>query len=223
MDNSIIQEALGNKKVDTFLHERITKPGVAIGLAYTTVGGRCLLIETTKFPGSGQLTLTGQLGDVMKESIGTSLSWIKTNAFRMGLLPTKKNREVFHLIESDTDVVARSGHKEVDLDRLMHKWDLHVHFPAASTPKDGPSAGVTITVALVSLFCGRRVKSDFAMTGEISLQGLVLPVGGIKEKVMAAHRNGLKNVILPKKNEEDLDDVPEDLRREITVHFVTTV
>ena len=223
MDNSIIQEALGNKKVDTFLHERITKPGVAIGLAYTTVGGRCLLIETTKFPGSGQLTLTGQLGDVMKESIGTSLSWIKTNAFRMGLLPTKKNREVFHLIESDTDVVARSGNKEVDLDRLMHKWDLHVHFPAASTPKDGPSAGVTITVALVSLFCGRRVKSDFAMTGEISLQGLVLPVGGIKEKVMAAHRNGLKNVILPKKNEEDLDDVPEDLRREITVHFVSTV
>jgi len=105
----------------------------------------------------------------------------------------------------------------------MYRWDLHVHFPAAATPKDGPSAGVTITVALVSLFCGRRVRSDFAMTGEISLQGLVLPVGGIKEKVMAAHRNGLKHVILPKKNEDDLDDVPEDLRREITVHFVSTI
>ncbi len=97
----------------------------------------------------------------------------------------------------------------------MQKWDLHVHFPAASTPKDGPSAGVTITVALVSLFCGRRVRSDFAMTGEISLQGLVLPVGGIKEKVMAAHRNGLKHVILPQKNDQDLDDVPEDLRNDI--------
>ena len=95
-----------------------------------------------------------------------------------------------------------------------------MHFPAASTPKDGPSAGVTITVALVSLFSGRRVKSDFAMTGEISLQGLILPVGGIKEKVMAAHRNGLKNVILPKKNEKDIEDVPEDLRREIKIHFV---
>ena len=105
----------------------------------------------------------------------------------------------------------------------MAKWDLHVHFPAASTPKDGPSAGVTITVALVSLFCGRRVRADFAMTGEISLQGIVLPVGGIKEKVMAAHRNGLKNVILPKKNQDDLDEVPEDLRREITVHFVSTI
>ena len=105
----------------------------------------------------------------------------------------------------------------------MHKWDLHVHFPAAATPKDGPSAGVTITVALVSLFSGRRVKADFAMTGEISLQGLVLPVGGIKEKVMAAHRNGLKNVLLPKKNEQDIEDVPEDLRNEITIHFVSTI
>jgi len=105
----------------------------------------------------------------------------------------------------------------------MHRWDLHVHFPAASTPKDGPSAGLTITVALASLFCGRRVRADFAMTGEISLQGLVLPVGAIKEKVMAAHRNGLKNVILPIKNEKDLEDVPEDLRNEITVHFVSTI
>ena len=105
----------------------------------------------------------------------------------------------------------------------MQGWDLHVHFPAASTPKDGPSAGVTITVALVSLFCGRRVRSDYAMTGEISLQGFVMPVGGIKEKVMAAHRNGLKHVILPKKNQDDLDDVPEDLQNEITVHFVTNI
>lgn len=152
------------------LHERITKPGVAIGLAYTSVGGRCLLIETTKFPGSGQLTLTGQLGDVMKESIGTSLSWIKTNAIRLGLLPIPRQpkSEVVRVIKSDADE-ARYTSEQAALDRLMHKWDMHVHFPAASTPKDGPSAGVTITVALVSLFCGRRVKSDFAMTGEISL------------------------------------------------------
>ena len=222
VDNSIIQEALGNKKIDSMLHERITKPGVAIGLAYTTVGGRCLLIETTKFPGTGNLTLTGQLGDVMKESIGTSLSWIKTNAIRMGLLKGNKSG-VVRVIQTDTDVDGQAIKENANLNRLTHQWDLHVHFPAASTPKDGPSAGVTITVALVSLFSGRRVRSDFAMTGEISLQGLVMPVGGIKEKVMAAHRNGLRNVILPKKNEQDLEDVPEDLRNDMTVHFVTKI
>ena len=105
----------------------------------------------------------------------------------------------------------------------MRQFDLHVHFPAAATPKDGPSAGVTITVALVSLLTGRRVKSNFAMTGEISLQGLVMPVGGIKEKCMAAHRNNVRNIILPKKNVEDLDDVPEDLRKDLTVHFVSRI
>ena len=105
----------------------------------------------------------------------------------------------------------------------MQKTDLHIHFPAAATPKDGPSAGVTITVALVSLFTGRRVKANFAMTGEISLQGLVMPVGGIKEKCMAAHRNKINNVILPKKNESDLEDVPEDLRKDLKVHFVHTI
>ena len=105
----------------------------------------------------------------------------------------------------------------------MHKWDLHVHFPAASTPKDGPSAGVTITVALVSLFCGRRVRSDFAMTGEISLQGLVMPVGGIKEKVLAAYSAGLRQVILPKRNEKDLEDIPKAVRTEMTFHPVARV
>jgi ATP-dependent Lon protease len=105
----------------------------------------------------------------------------------------------------------------------MSKYDLHVHFPAASTPKDGPSAGVTITVALVSLFTGRRVKSDFCMTGEISLQGLILPVGGIKEKCMAAHRNKIRNVILPAKNREDANEIPSDVRREICIHFVEKI
>lgn len=171
----------------------------------------------------------------MKESIGTSLSWIKTNAFRMGLLPIASSQErknhhntstagIVRVTQSDCHPIDTPRNNEASaIDKLMHRWDLHVHFPAASTPKDGPSAGVAITVALVSLFCGRRVRSDFAMTGEISLQGFVMPVGGIKEKVMAAHRNGLKNVILPKKNEQDLEDVPEDLQKEITVHFVENV
>lgn len=171
----------------------------------------------------------------MKESIGTSLSWIKTNAFRMGLLPIssagsqeRKNNHaadagIVRVIQTDGPIDSQRNNEASAIEKLMHRWDLHVHFPAASTPKDGPSAGVAITVALVSLFCGRRVRSDFAMTGEISLQGFVMPVGGIKEKVMAAHRNGLKNVILPKKNEQDLEDVPEDLQKEITVHFVTNV
>ena len=124
----------------------------------------------------------------MKESIGTSLSWIKTNTFRLGLLPLQGSKDIVRVIKSDTEMANQRP--DVDISRLLSRWDLHVHFPAAATPKDGPSAGVTITVALVSLFSGRRVKADFAMTGEISLQGLVLPVGGIKEKVMAAHRNG---------------------------------
>ena len=158
----------------------------------------------------------------MKESIGTSLSWIKTNALRLGILKGNHS-DVMRVIEMDTEVDSQARNENMSSNRLTHKWDLHVHFPAAATPKDGPSAGVTITVALVSLFSGRKVKSDFAMTGEISLQGLVMPVGGIKEKVMAAHRNGLRNVILPKKNEQDLEDVPEDLRNDMTVHFVNRV
>lgn len=121
VDNSIIEEALGNKKIDTVLKERITKPGVAIGLAYTTVGGRCLLIETTKFPGSGNLTLTGQLGDVMKESIGTSISWIKTNAIRMGLLSPplrSKNQAVVRVIETDSDLTRQASQKS-EIERLL--------------------------------------------------------------------------------------------------------
>ena len=158
----------------------------------------------------------------MKESISTSLSWIKTNTYRLGLLPKPefKTSEAVKVVRNDIITSWNEGNIH---SKLMQGFDLHLHFPAASTPKDGPSAGVTITVALVSLFTGRRVKSDFAMTGEISLQGLVMPVGGIKEKCMAAHRNGIKNVILPKKNETDYTDVPDDLRQEIKVYFVKTV
>lgn len=187
-----------------------------MGLAYTTIGGSALLVETTKYPGTGQLKLTGKLGDVMRESVNTSISWIQANASKIGILKPLNKISV-----SDAD---KSLLKE---QKMMHETfksiDLHVHFPAAATPKDGPSAGVTITVALVSLFTARRVRSDFAMTGEISLQGLALPVGGIKEKCMAAHRNGITNVILPLQNKDDVKDIPEDLRKQIKIHFAERV
>lgn len=145
----------------------------------------------------------------MKESIVTGLSWIRANMYELGLVKPRN--------------VIVSSEKESDEDRLLKKFDLHVHFPAASTPKDGPSAGVTITVALVSLFTGRRVRQDFCMTGELSLQGLVMPVGGIKEKCMAAHRNKIRNVILPIKNREDTKEIPEDVRKELFIHFVEKI
>jgi ATP-dependent Lon protease len=145
----------------------------------------------------------------MKESIVTGLSWIKTNAYQLGLIK-----------KSDVKVMSDSSEEGKE---LLKKFDIHVHFPAASIPKDGPSAGVTITVALVSLFCGRRVKADFAMTGEMSLQGIVLPVGGIKEKCMAAHRNKVRNVILPLRNREDAKEIPDDVRSELMIHYVDKI
>ena len=156
----------------------------------------------------------------MKESINTALSWIKSNATMLNLFREiqtvgKNFVSVQKKDETDNQVSRTSSVRN-----LLESFDLHVHFPAAATPKDGPSAGVTIATALVSLFTGRRVRSNFAMTGEISLQGLVLPVGGIKEKVMAAHRNGVEHVILPKKNEKDIADVPDDLRAQVKIHFV---
>lgn len=182
------------------------------------MGGKALLIETTKYPGTGALSLTGKLGDVMKESVNTSLSWIKTNASRIGLLIPKK------LVSIDLADDPSSQLREARRAELLFKqFDLHVHFPAAAVPKDGPSAGVTITTALVSLFTSRRVRCDFAMTGEISLQGLVLPVGGIKEKCIAAHRNGIKNVILPEKNKRDTEDIPADVSKQMNFYFVSRV
>jgi ATP-dependent Lon protease len=217
VDAKLIEEALGRVKYEHQLKERIRMPGVAIGLAYTTIGGSALLVETTQYPGSGQIKQTGKLGDVMRESINTSISWIQGNASAIGLIrPMGKGLDVAEADESE----KRNKHV---MRSLLKNVDLHVHFPAAATPKDGPSAGVTITVALVSLLTARRVRSDFAMTGEISLQGLALPVGGIKEKCMAAHRNGITNVILPVGNKKDYKDVPEDVRKELKVHFAETV
>ncbi len=173
------------------LAERADRPGVAIGLAWTQAGGDILFIEATKMPGRGKLMITGRLGEVMKESAQAALSWIRANSERFGI-----SAEVFE------------------------KTDLHVHVPAGAIPKDGPSAGVTIDVALLSLLTGRPVRPQLAMTGEITLRGKVLPVGGIKEKVLAARRAGVTRVLLPKHNEKDLVDIQPELRKNLEFVFV---
>jgi ATP-dependent Lon protease len=161
-------------------------PGVATGLAWTPVGGDILFIEATRSPGKGGLLLTGQLGDVMKESAQAALSLVKNRAATLGI---------------DPEIFART--------------DIHVHVPAGATPKDGPSAGVAMFMALTSLLTNRTIRSDTAMTGEISLRGLVLPVGGIKEKVVAAAAAGITRVMLPARNRRDYDDIPEEVRRKL--------
>src|SRR6266705_1248300 len=177
------------------VEERTRVPGVAIGLAWTPVGGDVLVIEATRMQGKRTLTLTGQLGDVMKESVQAALSWVRSHADELGLAP-----------------------------EFWETSDIHVHVPAGAIPKDGPSAGVTMTTALVSLLTGRRVRSGLAMTGEVSLAGRVLPVGGTKEKVLAAHRAGIRTVLLPKRNAKNLiEDVPVRVRDEMTIHLVDSV
>ncbi|MCS6909058.1 MAG: endopeptidase La [Anaerolineales bacterium] len=174
--------------------ERTSRPGVATALSYTPVGGDILFVEATLMPGNKGFQLTGQLGEVMQESARTALSYVRANAAALGL-PTD----------------------------FFDKHDLHLHVPAGATPKDGPSAGVTMATAITSLVSNRPVRKDVGMTGEVTLSGQVLPIGGVKEKVLAAHRAGLKVVILPRRNEKDLEDVPEDVRREIKFVFADTV
>jgi len=183
VDAPDLRALLGAKKFEAEVAMRGDMPGVATGLAWTPVGGDILFIEAARTPGSGRLILTGQLGDVMKESAQAALSLAKARAQALGIA---------------TDAFEKS--------------DIHVHVPAGATPKDGPSAGVAMFVALVSLLTGRPVRSDVAMTGEISLRGLVLPIGGVKEKVLAALRAGITTVMLPARNENDLDDIPPDAR-----------
>ncbi len=185
-----LQKYLGKVKYWSDVAERTAAPGVATGLAWTPVGGDILFIETSRMPGKGQLEITGQLGDVMKESARAALTYVRANAGALG----------------------------VDAS-FLEKQDIHIHVPAGGVPKDGPSAGVTMFTALTSLLSGRRVRSDTAMTGECTLRGRVLPVGGIKAKVMAAHRAGLTRVVLPAKNARDLDEVPADARAAIQFVF----
>ena len=184
-------EKLGPPKFIPEVAERTSEPGVATGLAWTQAGGDILFVESTLYPGTGKLLLTGQLGDVMKESAQAALSYIRARA------------------------------DELNLDaREFNRADVHIHVPAGAIPKDGPSAGVTICASLISLFTQRPVKSDVAMTGEITLRGRVLPVGGIKEKVLAAHRAGIKTIVLPKRNWKDLADVPETAKKDLRFAFV---
>jgi ATP-dependent Lon protease len=186
IDKDDLAGILGAAQFENEAAMRTSIPGVATGLAWTPVGGDILFVEATRIPGGGKLILTGQLGEVMRESAQAALSIVKNRAAAIGI---------------DEAVLART--------------DIHIHVPAGATPKDGPSAGVAMFMALVSLLTERTVRSDTAMTGEISLRGLVLPVGGIKEKIVAAHRAGIKRVMLPARNRKDFEDIPEEARREL--------
>ncbi|MGD9281730.1 MAG: magnesium chelatase domain-containing protein, partial [Desulfobacterales bacterium] len=179
-----VTEYLKREKFETEQSEKIDVPGIATGLAVTANGGDILFVEASRMSGDGQFKLTGQLGDVMKESAQIAYSYVQAQAERLAIDP-----QAF-------------DHKQ-----------LHLHVPAGSIPKDGPSAGIAMTMALASLFSNRPVRSDVGMTGEVTLRGRILPVGGIKMKVLAAHRAGLSTVILPKRNARDLDDVPEEIRK----------
>ena len=189
-----VNEFLGPQKYLPEMSERTAEPGVATGLAWTPVGGEIMFIEATRMPGKGGLMLTGQLGDVMKESAQAAMSYIKS-----------------HMAELNIS------------EDMFKDHDVHIHVPAGAIPKDGPSAGVAMISALSSLLSGKCVRPDVAMTGEITLRGLVLPVGGIKEKMLAAHRAGIARIVLPERNEKDVVDVPEEIRDEMEIVFVKTI
>ncbi len=194
VDLDVVRDALGRQKVFQEAAARTAVPGVATGLAVTGVGGDVLFVEANTMKGKGGLTLTGQLGDVMKESARIALTYVRAHAQELG----------------------------IDEDKFDER-EFHVHVPAGAIPKDGPSAGVTMTTALTSLLTGRPVRHTVGMTGEVTLQGRVLPIGGLKQKVLAAHAAGLTDVILPERNRADLDDVPEDVREAMTFHPVMTI
>jgi ATP-dependent Lon protease len=186
-----LHKLLGPIKFFLEVAERTSEPGVATGLAWTPTGGDIIFVEATRMRGEKGLTLTGQLGDVMKESAQAALAYVRSKTKELG-------------IEED----------------FFAKTDIHIHVPAGAIPKDGPSAGVTMFIALTSLLTNRPVRSDIAMTGEITLRGLVLPVGGIKEKVLAGMRAGIRTIILPQKNEKDLEEIPEHIRKQMNFKFI---
>jgi len=189
-----VKDFLGPTEFFHDVAERATDPGVAIGLAWTAAGGDILFIEATQMPGRGNLILTGSLGDVMRESAQAALSYLRSRAKQLGIDP-----------------------------KLFEKSDIHIHVPAGAIPKDGPSAGVTMAVALASLLMRKPVKPELAMTGEITLRGKLLPVGGIKEKVLAAARSGVRTVVLPDQNRKDLAEVPAEIRKKMQFRFARTI
>lgn len=193
VDEVVLDTVLGPPKFDgREAAERVATPGVAVGLVWTEVGGEVLFVESTAMLGKGDLHLTGQLGDIIKESAHIALTWVRARSAELKL------------------PVAEAG-------SLMKERDIHIHFPAGAVPKDGPSAGVTLVTALVSLFAKRNVRADTAMTGEMTLRGLVLPVGGIKDKILAAHRCGIRRVILPERNRKDLQEVPAAILKNMEI------
>jgi ATP-dependent Lon protease len=194
VDRDFVIKTLGPRRFEPELAQRTSVPGVATGLAYTPFGGEILFIEASRFPGKGAITLTGQIGDVMKESASAAFSLLRSRADALGI---------------SYDLLSNS--------------DVHIHVPAGAVPKDGPSAGVAMFTALASLFLNKPVRHDVAMTGEITLRGLVLPIGGLKEKTLAAKRAGIKQVIVPRRNEKDLPEIPEEVRNTLKFHFVETV
>ncbi|MEG0381437.1 MAG: S16 family serine protease, partial [Kurthia sp.] len=187
-----VTDYLGKHKFSHGEMEAENQVGVATGLAYTTVGGDTLQIEVSITPGKGKIILTGKLGDVMKESAQTALSFVRS---KLDLLKVESN--------------------------YFEEHDVHVHVPEGAVPKDGPSAGVTMVTAIVSAITERPIKKEVGMTGEVTLRGRVLPIGGLKEKSISAHRAGLKTIIIPKKNEADIDDIPESVRNELTFKLVS--
>jgi ATP-dependent Lon protease len=193
-DTKRVRVALGKRRFYDDVAERIDRPGIATGLVWTPTGGEIIFVEATLTPGKGELKLTGQLGEVMKESAAAALSYLKSRAGDVGIDPT-----------------------------LFDKSDIHVHVPAGAQPKEGPSAGVTVLTAMASILTGRPVRDDVAMTGEITLRGRVLPIGGIKEKVLGAHRAGLRRVLMPAHNEADLDDIPADLRKQMQFVMIESI
>ncbi|KFM79010.1 Lon protease-like protein, peroxisomal, partial [Stegodyphus mimosarum] len=198
LDKEAVMDILGTPLYDSTVMGRLGQPGVAVGLAWTAAGGEIMYVEATKIDGDGQLILTGQLGKVMKESAQLALNLVRSHIHEYGIK-----------IPQGAD--------------LMEGTDIHIHFPAGAVGKDGPSAGVTIVTVLVSLFTGRIVRSDVAMTGEITLRGLVLPVGGVKEKVLAAHRAGMRSCILPSRNEKDLAEVPQSVKNDMNFHLCSHI
>jgi ATP-dependent Lon protease len=194
VDEERVRDALGKRRFFDDTAERIDRPGVATGMSWSPTGGEIIFVEAAAVPGKGELRLTGQLGEVMRESAAAALSYLKTRAAAIGIPRSK-----------------------------FEENDIHVHIPAGAQPKEGPSAGVTVLAAMASILTGKPVRDDLAMTGEITLRGRVLPVGGIKEKVLAAHRAGIRRVLIPRRNEVDLDDIPPDLRQQLDIVLVDSI